>query len=271
MLDARAQLSPGWIEQTYRVALDWAAQRRPFLHERFMQRGPAQRKADDSLVTDTDLAAERQWRSAIERAFPDHGIIGEEYPARHPNAEFQWILDPIDGTEDFSRGIPYYGSIVALHYHGLPVIGIIDHPSLDLCVSAGFGLGSFRNGERFQLAPVAGDFQIERALVVCAARANFVRYRDQGLRFERVTQRCPNIRTFRTCYGHSLAALGQADAMIEAHVHLWDLAASRLITEEAGGRYIETEVLDLPDGDRVYSAVFGRPEAVADIVPLLNP
>jgi fructose-1,6-bisphosphatase/inositol monophosphatase family enzyme len=80
-------------------------------------------KSDGSYVTSADFQVEQRLRARIERQFPDHGIVGEEFPARAPAAEFQWILDPVDGTEDFVQRIPTFGSIIALHYRGEPLAG----------------------------------------------------------------------------------------------------------------------------------------------------
>src|SRR5205814_800276 len=80
------------------------------------------RKSDGSFVTSADFEVEERLRAQIQRQFPDHGIVGEEFPAHRPEAEFQWILDPVDGTEDFVQQIPTFGTIIALHYRGEPLV-----------------------------------------------------------------------------------------------------------------------------------------------------
>ena len=88
-------------------------------------------KPDASFVTETDRAIETRLRDLIEQTYPDHGILGEEYGSRDLDAEFVWVLDPIDGTAPFIAGIPVYGTLIGLAYGGAPWIGVIDHPATD--------------------------------------------------------------------------------------------------------------------------------------------
>src|SRR5262249_56574546 len=111
----------------------------------------------------------------IERWFPDHGVIGEEYPPSRPDSEFQWIMDPIDGTEEFVHGIPTFGAMLALHHQGAPLVGVIDHPALDLLVSAGRGIGAYRNGHRLRLAARPASERLEAVRLLLSARLNFTR------------------------------------------------------------------------------------------------
>lgn len=228
-----------------------------------------QTKADGSLVTEVDLATEKLLRAHIERLHPDHGVIGEELPARLPDAEYQWILDPIDGTAEFARGLPYYGTLIAVYFREWPVAGVIDHPDLDLRVSAGYGLGACRNGQWFRLAPLATPLDPARAMIACASRANFLRYRPAAEWFDRVLAQYPDARIFRSCYAHTCAITGMVDAMVEGQVRLWDLGPAPLLIEEAGGRFTLTERFIAADGAEVLSAVFGQAALVDDIVALL--
>jgi fructose-1,6-bisphosphatase/inositol monophosphatase family enzyme len=108
-------------------------------------------KADRSLVTDVDRAVERRLRDLIDGWFPDHGVLGEEYAPSRPESPFQWVMDPLDGTEELVHGIPTYGTMLALFWRGRPLVGVIDHPPLDVRVHAGVGLGAYRNGVRIRL------------------------------------------------------------------------------------------------------------------------
>jgi hypothetical protein len=119
-------------------------------------------KLDRSLVTDVDRAVERQWER-LERWFPDHGVIGEEYPPTRAASPFQWIMDPIDGTEEFVHGIPTFGTMLALHHRGVPLVGVIDHPALDIRVNAGVGLGTHRNGNPVRPEDTPGSRRAERS------------------------------------------------------------------------------------------------------------
>jgi len=221
------------------------------------------RKPDGSFVTDADTQTENWMREFVRRSFPDHGIIGEESAPERPDAPFQWIFDPIDGTEEFINNIPTYGSIIGLHYKGLPVVSLIDHPALDLCLIATYGQGLRRNGE-----PVAiGDVPDPKALrIALAARKNFLDVSDEGELFDALTRTFPNHRIYRSCYAHTLAAIGAIDAMIEYGNHIWDLAATQLLVEEAGGRYELVQDVHTDDGEHILGAVFGRAAAVEHIL-----
>jgi len=214
-------------------------------------------KADASPVTDVDRAIERRLRDMIGRWFPDHGILGEEYPPERPDSPFQWILDPIDGTEELVHGIPTWGAMLALHHRGLPLVGLIDHPPLDLRVSAGVGVGAYRNGTRIRLPELDAGTRPERARLVMSARLNFTRGIDEARIFDRLTRDFPNHRIYRAAYAHSAVVIGAADAMVDAHNHIWDLAASQVLIEEAGGVYTVVRDFDAPGG-RLLSAVFGK-------------
>src|SRR6266705_260105 len=149
--------------QRYHTAAGELADEARRITTRALERGfGVKTKADRSLVTEVDQAIERRMRELIDRWFPDHGVIGEEYPPTRPDSPFQWIIDPIDGTEEFVHGIPTFGTMLALHHRGVPLVGVIDHAALGLRVDAGVGLGAFRNGERIRLAPAAADQHAEQ-------------------------------------------------------------------------------------------------------------
>jgi fructose-1,6-bisphosphatase/inositol monophosphatase family enzyme len=176
-------------------------------------------------------------------------------------------MDPIDGTEEFVHGIPTFGTMLALHHRGVPLIGVIDHPALDLRVHAGVGLGAHRNGRRIRLDDAPVSARPEDLRLVLSARVNFSRHVDEGHLFERLTRAYPNHRIYRAAYAHTAAITGAADAMVDMHNHLWDLAPSQVLVEEAGGRYAVVRDFPAPDG-RLLSAVFGRPAVVDRLVRL---
>lgn len=104
-------------------------------------------KKDGSPVTGVDVAVEAAVRARIESEFPDHGILGEELPVRNPDAEWLWVIDPIDGTNQFAAGLPNYGSLIALCRRGVPQLGIICQPDTGDVYVGVSGLGTWRNGE----------------------------------------------------------------------------------------------------------------------------
>jgi fructose-1,6-bisphosphatase/inositol monophosphatase family enzyme len=114
------------------------------------------------------------------------------------------------------------------------------------------------------------DRGIERRLRELSARLNFTRHLDEGHLFESLTRRYPNHRIYRAAYAHTAVVMGAADAMVDMHNHVWDLAPSQVLIEEAGGRYAVVRDFPAPDGERILSAVFGQPAVVDDLVALFR-
>ncbi|HUL69659.1 MAG TPA: inositol monophosphatase family protein [Gemmatimonadales bacterium] len=234
------------------------ASRRAIL--RRMARGYGRRlKADATLVTDADLEAERVLRREIGRRFPEHGIFGEEFPAILPNADFQWILDPIDGTLSFTHGIPFFGTIIALHYRDRPIVGVIDHPALGVCYSAGLGLGAWCDGRRLRIRD-ARAADLPREIVSASDRPRFVLCRSARA-FDALVRAHANVRGYTDCLAHTMAAEGKIGAAVDYGVRLWDIAATQLLIEEAGGRY-ECVYRGRHRGLPLYGIICGKPRVV---------
>lgn len=255
------------IERYHAAALELADEARRIVGPAVERGLQIETKRDRSLVTDVDRAVERCWRDRLERWFPDHGALGEEYPPARPASPFQWIMDPIDGTEEFVHGIPTFGTMLALHHRGVPLVGVIDHPALDIRVHAAVGLGTHRNGRRVRLDAAPAAARPEDVRLVLSARVNFTRHVDEGPLFEALTQAYPNHRIYRAAYAHTAAVSGAADAMVDMHNQVWDLAPSQVLAEEAGGRYVVVRDFAAPEG-RILSAVFGRSAVVDRVVAL---
>ena len=169
--------------------------------------------------------------------FPEHGIIGEEYPPTRPDSPWQWILDPIDGTEEFVHGMPTWGAILALHHRGAPIVGVIDHPALDLRVNAARGWAPTETACASVWPTCLPSAPPEKIRLVLSARLNFARHIDEGPVFDALTRQFPNHRIFRAAYAQTAAVTGAVDAMVDMHNQVWDLAAGQVLIEEAGGRY----------------------------------
>lgn len=269
MRDPRDQLDAAQIEALHAAALRFADGARDLILRAWHGGFTVERKRDGSLVTSADLEVEERLRSLITKTYPEHGILGEEFPPARPGARFQWILDPIDGTEDYVHRVPTFGSILALHYDGAPVVGVVDHPALQLRCHAAYGRGTYRNGERVALKDTEADTPPEQVRVVMSARANFTRYRDEGGYFDKLTLHYPNHRIYRSCFGHTLVGSGAVDAMVDYHDAPWDLAASRILSEEAGGIYRVVRHF-VVDGVPIYSTAFGKPSIVERLCALLD-
>ncbi|HSJ10148.1 MAG TPA: inositol monophosphatase family protein [Longimicrobiales bacterium] len=213
----------------FAVEVAWRAGRAALAH---YQTGiTAQAKPDASPVTAADLGAERIARSLIADRFPDDAIFGEEDGESGSGAHRRWIVDPIDGTRTFLRGVPLFGVMLALQEGDVVTTGVLHFPALDETVYAARGLGCWWNGRR---AHVSGVDRLEDALVTTTDTANIERYgRAEG--WERLRRDSGLVRTWGDCYGYALVATGRAEAMLDPVVALWDVAPLAPIIEEAGG------------------------------------
>lgn len=226
-------------------------------------------KPDRSIVTSADLAAERAFRERVARDFPEMGVIGEEFGASRPEAKYQWVIDPVDGTADFARGLPTWGSIIGLFFDGRPVVGVIDHPDLDLRAHAAHGLGAYCNNERIKIEETAADRSALTGTIGIPSRSSFTRAGKDGHVFDALARAHPDFRALRTCLAHTYAAAGRLDAAVEWDANLWDLAATRIIVEEAGGRYLCVREREQAGRNVLYCAVFGRPALVERIAAMI--
>ena len=183
-------------------------------------------KHDGSPVTEADRAAERVAREWIGGHFPEDGIVGEELGVTRPEATRRWFLDPIDGTKAFVRGVPLWGTMVAVVEGDVVLAGAVFYPALQECVVAARGQGCFWNGARAHVSNVS-KWAEATALTTEAKR------QPDGLR--RVLARAGVSRTWGDCYGYLLVATGRAEVMIDPVLNVWDAAALIPIIEEAGG------------------------------------
>jgi histidinol phosphatase-like enzyme (inositol monophosphatase family) len=212
-----------------------ADEARAIVRSRLRRRPAVRRKADRSPVTDIDLAVERRLRALIERRFPGHGIIGEEFPAHRTDSPWQWYVDPIDGTLSLTHGLPFFGTIIGLHHEGTPVAAAIDFPVLGDRYHAARGRGAWRNGRRLRIRDVTPAERRDE-IVSAADRTQFAKFRLAGA-FDRLFRTHRHVRGYYDCIGHAYAAEGVIGAVVDFGVKGWDIAATRLLVEEAGGRY----------------------------------
>lgn len=225
-------------------------------------------KADGSPVTEADRAAERAIRESLRGFEPAIPVLGEEYGGDPPESGaapsgMRWIVDPIDGTIAFSRGIPLYATLLALEVEGEPVLGVIDLPSLGERVVGWRGGGTRRNGEPVRVSR-AGD--PERALV---GHGDGLAFRAFGERaaYERLARELPFFRGYTDGFGHALVVCGAMDAMVDVALNPWDAAATQALVPEAGGR---CATLDRSAEGRGLGLVFGSPALVEHLLGRLE-
>jgi histidinol phosphatase-like enzyme (inositol monophosphatase family) len=190
-------------------------------------------KADATPVTAADREAEAVIRQVISRAFPDHGILGEEDGETVGKGPCRWIIDPLDGTKSFVRGVPLYGTLIGVELRGEPVVGVIYLPALGETVAAARGEGCTWNGRPCRVSTVA---RLEGALVVLSDERTA---RARSGAFADLAGRVQLERTWGDCYGYALVATGRAEVALDPVVNVWDCAALLPIVEEAGGRFTD--------------------------------
>lgn len=220
-----------------------------------------QTKSDGTPVTEADLAAERAIRKRLREAFPEFSILGEEYGAEGRGEGPEWIVDPIDGTIGFSRGIPLFSTLIALAVDGEPVMGLIDLPALDERYVGWKGGGCRRNGVPTR---VSEETSLERAIV----SHGDPRYFDEsGERpaFERMAREIPMLRGYTDAFGYAQVLGGGVDAMVDMGLRIWDAAPAQILVPEAGGRCVT-----LSERDGKIGLVVGSPALVEQLLEFLS-
>lgn len=196
------------------------------------------RKSDGSWVTEADLAAESAIREHIASAWPDHNILGEEEGLTSADGGEPvvgaptWVVDPIDGTNNFMSEIPTWATLVALRMEDESVVGVCHAPAMNETYDAAAGMGARFNGHSISVGAVGS---LEQATVFLGGDKAFYRHDLQGLH-ERLVLESWRSRGFGDFWGHVLVARGAGHVMLEPFVSLWDVAALEVIVAEAGGR-----------------------------------
>ena len=192
------------------------------------------KKPDDTPVTPADREAEQAIVEILGRAFPDSGVLGEEFGGRGTK-EVRWIIDPIDGTKNFVRGIGIWATLIALEERGEVTVGVIHNPVTAELYTARRGAGAFLNGERIRVSDVA---ELGRAFFLHAG-LGIVRKGGHWDGFARLIDATDRQRGFGDYMGYGLVAEGKAEIYAELDLKPWDLAAPKILVEEAGGRFTD--------------------------------
>ena len=201
-------------------------------------------KPDLTPVTEADRTVEQAIRAGIARSRPDHGILGEEFAELGGRGGWRWVLDPIDGTKNYVRGIPVWATCIALQHHDDGVVGVVSAPALGRRWWAARGHGAFADGQPIRVSAVAdlADAQLSYDSV-----KSFEAY-GLGEQFLSLARRCWRTRGLGDFWSHVLVAEGAVDVAAEPEVSLWDVAAVQVIVEEAGGRFTDLGGAARPDG-----------------------
>jgi histidinol-phosphatase len=195
---------------------------------------PVIKKVDRSPVTRADREAEQVIRGILAKAFPFHLLCGEEYGwDKEVKSDFKWWIDPVDGTRKFIRGIPFWGTLVALEYRGEVVAGVMHHPAIGLTLWAAKGLGCYANGKKVHVSKIPN---LKGGTLAYGGVHLIKSYRNK---FFKLVDTCADDRGFGDCYSHALVAMGMVEAMLDPTVKPYDVAAIQICVEEAGGKFTD--------------------------------
>ncbi len=218
-------------------------------------------KGDGSPVTEADRAAERAIRASLAESFPEFGSVGEEYGEEGASDRPRWVIDPIDGTIGFSRGIPLFTTLIALLDDGEPVMGLIDCPALSERFVGWRGGGVRRNGVPTR---VCDETDLRRAIIAHGDQFCFT-LAGETAAFERMARELPLMRGYTDAFGHAQVIGGGVGAMIDLQLNLWDAAPTQVLVREAGG---VCHTLGQPN-DKI-GLLFGNPRLVEQLAEFIK-
>jgi histidinol-phosphatase len=207
-------------------------------------------KPDLTPVTEADRETERLLRARIERDRPGDAVVGEEYGATPGASTRRWVLDPVDGTKNYVRGVPVWATLIALQDDTRGVVGVVSAPALGRRWWAARGQGAYAGGSPIHVSAVSdlGDAQFSySSLAGWEKQRRLTGFLD-------LTRKCWRTRGFGDFWSHMLVAEGAAEIAAEPEVSLWDLAALQVIVEEAGGRFTDLDGNATPEGGSAVSS-----------------
>jgi myo-inositol-1(or 4)-monophosphatase len=204
-------------------------------------------------VTAADRDAESAIRGKIAGAYPTHGVLGEEFEPLNPDAEYCWVIDPIDGTRAFILGLPLWGTLIGLTRAGAPLLGVMDQPFTGERFWSGETESLFRHGDRTRSIRVRPCAKLGDALLATTS-TDFFTTEDEHRRFD-VLSRAVRLRRFGgDCYNYCLLAMGHIDLVVEAGLKPFDIVPLIPIIERAGGIVTNWEGGDPRQGGRILAA-----------------
>lgn len=236
------------------------------LHHFSNQNLTVEQKGDGSPVTMADREAETTIRDILQEnpLSAEFDILGEEFGQVGHKTRYRWLIDPIDGTRSFVERIPLFGTIVALEDResDRAIIGVIHLPVLKMTYSAARGLGCMSNGNPVSISE---ETRMETSIISTGDIAQFISAGCVGM-FHRLTGLSQYLRGYTDCFGHTLVISGSVGAMIDPALNPWDVVATQVLIEEAGG----TMVTRQSKMDGKVDALFGVPSIVKYLIPSLN-
>jgi len=194
-------------------------------------------KKDHTPVTIADKQAELAIKKILKKNFPSHDFLGEETweHSKVHEREYLWIIDPIDGTKNFVRQLPFFGTQIALMRKGEIVLGVSNVPVLKELMYAVKGQGAFLNGRKAQVSTVSNF----KDAFVCYGNLKYFEKHNYIEPLLRLARECRHTREYGDCWMYHLLAQGKIEMALEAENKIWDIAASKIIVEEAGGKFTE--------------------------------
>ena len=222
-------------------------------------------KSDASPVTLADRGAEKVMREMIARRFPDHGIIGEEFGTERGDAEYVWVLDPVDGTKSFILGVPLFGTLIGLLHRGRPIVGCIHQPVMRQLM-IGDGTLTTLNDRPVRIRPCA---RLSEASLLTTDPLYPAQYQN-GAGFDALTRSVRLYRGFGDCYGYLLLCSGWVDVMVDPIMNPWDLLPLVPVLEGAGARFSDWQGQPANHVGAT-SMVACAPELHDEVIGLLNP
>jgi histidinol-phosphatase len=198
-------------------------------------------KPDRTFVTQADRGIEQELRARIADAFPGHGMVGEEFGTSDPDASVRWFLDPIDGTHNFMRGVPLFGTLLGIERDGELQVGVVSAPALGSRWYARRGGGAWALNRGSSGSSTPRRIAVSKVASVPDMQLLYGSARDVAASgkapgFDALIADAWRDRGFGDFWGYTLVAEGAAEAMVEADLSSWDMAAPFVVVEEAGGR-----------------------------------
>ena len=243
-----------WAKEAGRVQLEYFRSKNLDVKAKFN---------DSDIVTAADKASEKVIISNIREKYPDHSILSEESGDNGEKSDFRWVIDPLDGTTNFSSGLPEFSVSIGLQYKKETIVGVVYAPYLGELFHAVRGEGAYLNGKRIS---TGNNADIHKAVVTTGFPVDKDRTTDNNM--DNVVRVLPLVRGLRrlgsAAVDISYVAAGYLDAYWELNLHEWDVCAALLIAEEAGAKY------NFFRNDRNISVVVANPGIMPQLLPLLS-